>query len=84
MSPKAYRWVDEMREIGRTFEGEGGWHGGEEGVFGRVAEVYRFVAEGTVLGEERTEERVRGKTAEDVAEAVVEGLEGREKDMGGS
>jgi len=53
-------------------------------VFGRVAEVYRFVAEGTVLGEERTGERGRGTTAEDVAEAVVEGLERRDEGKGGS
>lgn len=32
---------------------EGGW-GEWEGVFGRVAGVYRVVAEETVLGEERT------------------------------
>ncbi|KAF1984214.1 6-phosphogluconate dehydrogenase C-terminal domain-like protein [Aulographum hederae CBS 113979] len=79
MSPKAYRWVAEMREIGGCFGEEGGWDNVGEGeagsVFQGIADVYKFVADGTVLGEERVEKRVRGLTAEEVAEAVKEGLE---------
>jgi len=43
-------------------------------VFGQIARVYRSVAEDTVLGEEKTETRKRGRTLEDVALAMGEGL----------
>ncbi|GAQ45574.1 6-phosphogluconate dehydrogenase C-terminal domain-like protein [Aspergillus tubingensis] len=79
--PKTGRWVDEMVEIGRCFGEEGGWdaasHGNGQGgadVYAQVAEVYRTVAEQTVLGRERPEHRERGTTAEDLAAAVAEGL----------
>lgn len=76
MPPKAYRWVREMEEIGVTFADEGGFVGGKdgEGIFGQVAEVYRAVADDTVLGEEKTERRKRGLTVEDVTAAMSEGL----------
>ncbi|PQE20028.1 6-phosphogluconate dehydrogenase protein [Rutstroemia sp. NJR-2017a BVV2] len=87
MGPKAYRWVGEMREIGGCFGEEGGWDvrgeeegkekgKGIEGIFAEVAEVYRIVADETVLGEEKTEKRKRGLTIEDVAICVGEGLDG--------
>ena len=98
MSPKAYRWVDEMREIGACFAADGGFAGvegeegkvgggdgflkGTEGVYAAFGEIYRFVSEGTVLGEERTESRKRGRTGEDVAECMrvgIEELESRRK-----
>ena len=77
MPPKAYRWVREMEEIAITHADEGGFEGGGEegeGVFGQIAAVYRNVAEDTVLGEEKTERRKRGRTLEDVALAMGEGL----------
>jgi hypothetical protein len=77
MPPKAYRWVREMEEIAITHADEGGFEGGGEdgeGVFGQIARVYRSVAEDTVLGEEKTERRKRGRTLEDVALAMGEGL----------
>ncbi|KAK5078805.1 hypothetical protein LTR64_002778 [Lithohypha guttulata] len=74
MPPKAYRWVDEMREIGKTFKSSGGMKFGGE-MFEQAAEVYRFVAEDTVLGNEKTGKRKRGMTVEDVAEAVEEGVQ---------
>jgi hypothetical protein len=77
MPPKAYRWVREMEEIAITHADEGGFEGGGEegeGVFGQIARVYRSVAEDTVLGEEKTETRKRGRTLEDVALAMGEGL----------
>ncbi|KAF2501050.1 6-phosphogluconate dehydrogenase C-terminal domain-like protein [Lophium mytilinum] len=37
--PKAYRWVEEMNQIGTCFEEEGGW-GAQGQVFGKVAEVF--------------------------------------------
>lgn len=49
MAPKAYRWVKEMEEIAATHHEEGGF---ELDVFQGIAEVYRSVAEETVLGEE--------------------------------
>ncbi|ETS84436.1 hypothetical protein PFICI_02461 [Pestalotiopsis fici W106-1] len=78
--PKAGRWVDEMWEIGRCFGEDGGWDNvtGDEGadVYKRIAEVYRTIADDTVLGKERPEHRVRGKTADDVAVAIVDALKG--------
>lgn len=82
MPPKAYRWVREMEEIG-ICHGETGFPGGEstdgkgeegKGIFGEIADVYRSVADETVLGEEKTEKRKRGKTVEDVAQCMIEGL----------
>jgi len=58
MPPKAYRWVREMEEIAQTHADEVGFKGGSDGskgVFGEIAEVYRSVAEDTVLGQEKTE-----------------------------
>lgn len=81
MPPKAYRWVEEMRQIGETFAEEGGFGsglGGQE-MFNGVAEVYDAVARDTVLGGEKTEARKRGRTAEDVAACMAEGI----RKMGG-
>jgi 3-hydroxyisobutyrate dehydrogenase-like beta-hydroxyacid dehydrogenase len=80
MPPKAGRWVKEMQEIGKAFREEGGWQGapqaeGEEAagsIFEEIAEVYRYVAEDTVLGEEHSMHRVRGTTAEDTVAAILE------------
>ena len=74
MPPKAYRWVDEMREIGRTFRSSGGMKMGGD-VFEGISEVYRFVAEDTELGAERVGKRKRGTTVEDVAECMEEGVQ---------
>lgn len=83
MPPKAYRWVDEMRQIGETFAEDGGFgHGGGGGqIYEGIAEIYKLVTEDTVLGEERVEKRKRGTTAEDVAECVKEGI-ARKKQKG--
>jgi hypothetical protein len=81
MPPKAGRWVEEMREIGRTFTEEGGWDDGE-GVFAQIAGVYEFVAEGSVLGLEHVDRRVRGTTSGDVVAALGEGLGERRKRRG--
>ncbi|RMZ75508.1 hypothetical protein DV737_g5252, partial [Chaetothyriales sp. CBS 132003] len=59
MPPKAYRWIDEMREIGQTFSApvdeQGGGFSDEAGkrLFDGVAEVYRVVSEDTELGDRR-------------------------------
>lgn len=72
MPPKAYRWVDEMKEIAETFHKEGGF---EKGMFESVSEVYRVVAQETALGKEKTEERKLGNTVEDVARLMAETME---------
>ena len=107
MPPKAYRWVEEMRQIGETFATEGGFDasvmgdgmgGGRESVtspggsttvglqngnampvYDGIASVYKIVADDTVLGEERTEKRKRGKDAVDIAACMGEGLRRKRK-----
>jgi len=76
MAPKAYRWVREMEEIADTHAEEGGF---DRQVFNGIAQIYKSVAEDTVLGEEKTERRKRGRTAEDVAIAIGEGLQAKKK-----
>ncbi|KUI53955.1 2-hydroxy-3-oxopropionate reductase [Cytospora mali] len=78
MPPKAYRWVGEMEEIARTHAEEGGF---ENVLFRGAAGVFKAVAEDTVLGEEKVGQRKRGRTAEDVAAAMAEGLEKKRKKM---
>ncbi|TPX15407.1 uncharacterized protein E0L32_004387 [Thyridium curvatum] len=78
MPPKAYRWVREMEEISLTFAEEGGFEGAAD-MFRGAAEVYRTVAEETVLGKEKVGDRKRGRTGEDVAAAMAEGIERKRK-----
>jgi hypothetical protein len=75
MAPKAGRWVEEMREIGKAFGEEGGWE--KESIFEGVAGVYELVSRGTVLGSEKVGERKRGAGYEDAVDAIREGLDGR-------
>jgi len=81
MPPKAYRWIDEMKEIGETFADVGGFGEGLGGrsVFDGISEVYKFVADGTELGLEKTGSRKRGKTVEDVTKSLREGMRKRRK-----
>lgn len=44
-------------------------------MFDGVSEVYRFVADETILGKEKTEYRKVGKTEEDVARLMGQELE---------
>lgn len=78
MAPKAYRWVREMEEISKTHTEEGGF---EPYLFQGAAGVFKAVAEDTVLGEEKVGQRKRGRTAEDVAAAMAEGLEKKRKKL---
>ncbi|KAL4807340.1 6-phosphogluconate dehydrogenase [Aspergillus unguis] len=71
MPPKAWRWVNEMQQIGETFEDEGGF---SRGLFDGVAEVYRVVAEDTDLGLEQTGQRARGTSVDDVVSVMREGM----------
>lgn len=76
MPPKAYRWVHEMVEIANTFSDEGGF---DKNIFLGASAVYKTVAEDTLLGEEKTGNRKRGRTVEDVAELMVEGMTKKKK-----
>lgn len=76
MPPKAYRWVREMQEIGDTFAADGGFEE-QERIFGAIANVYDLVAHDTDLGLEKTEDRKRGTSGEDVAQLMAEGIEKR-------
>lgn len=78
MPPKAYRWVREMEEISRTHAEQGGF---EEHLFQGAAGVFKAVAEDPVLGQEKVGERKRGRTAEDVAVCMAEGMERKRKKM---
>lgn len=71
MSPKAYRWEEEMRGIGEALDTQGGWDGVGGSVYGGFAEVYRSVAEDTVLGLERVGARDRGTSVEDAAVLIA-------------
>lgn len=73
MPPKAYRFITEQLEIADTYETDGGFSP-EENIFKPIAAVYEVVAYGTELGKEKTDSRQRGKTAEDVALLMSEGL----------
>ena len=72
MPPKAYRWVREMEEIADTMSEKGGF---EEDLFRGISDVYRTVADDTALGMEKTGDRQRGTTVEDVAKLMSQGLE---------
>jgi 3-hydroxyisobutyrate dehydrogenase-like beta-hydroxyacid dehydrogenase len=76
MPPKAYRWVQEMDEIAQTFEDDG-MFSPEESIFRPIGRGYEFIANHTELGKEQTDDRKRGKTAEDVAALLSAGLEKR-------
>ncbi|CAL5870430.1 uncharacterized protein PFLUO_LOCUS4666 [Penicillium psychrofluorescens] len=72
MPPKAYRWVNEMQQIGVMMEEDGGF---DQGLFNGVAEVYRVVAEDTALGLEQPGKRSRGTTIDDVVAVMRSGME---------
>ena len=65
-----------MKEIAETFHTEAGF---ERETFEGVSEVFRFVAQETELGNEKTGNRRLGKTPEDVAKLMRQGLERKEK-----
>ena len=65
-----------MDEIAHTFGAEGGF---APELFHGAAGVFRAVAEDSVLGAERVGRRKRGRTVEDVAAAMAEGLETKRK-----
>jgi 3-hydroxyisobutyrate dehydrogenase-like beta-hydroxyacid dehydrogenase len=66
MCPKAYRWVGEMEEIGKTYN-ENSLPGE---LFYGIAKTYRIVEE-SILGKEVVENRKNGKTAENVTDTLA-------------
>ncbi|KAL4978623.1 hypothetical protein BDW66DRAFT_158131 [Aspergillus desertorum] len=69
MPPKAWRWINEMQQIGAMMEEEGGFSGG------------LVVAEDTALGSEQIGHRVQGTTVEDVVALMREGMEKNKEKM---
>jgi 3-hydroxyisobutyrate dehydrogenase-like beta-hydroxyacid dehydrogenase len=70
--PKAYRWIFEVEEIGKTFASLG--LPGETCLGG--AEMFRLISE-SPLGKEIVESRKRGTTLEDCSKVTAEYLAGR-------
>lgn len=70
--PKAYRWVAEVEEIGKTFETVG--LPGETCTGG--AAIFQLIAD-SPLGEETVENRKRGTTLEDCAAIAADYIAGR-------
>ncbi|KAB5563435.1 6-phosphogluconate dehydrogenase [Coniochaeta sp. 2T2.1] len=64
-------------------KGKGKSKGGGADMFTGAAGTFELVAHGTVLGEEKVGRRKRGRTVEDVARAVAEGLEALEAERSG-
>lgn len=67
MPPKAHRWVPEMLEIAKTFEGAGMTPRILEG----AADMYTFIA-GTAIGKETPENRDKSRTGKDVVRLLAD------------
>ena len=69
MPPKAYRWVPEMNEIAKTFEGAGL----TPRILLGAADMYEFIAT-TPLGKESPEDaRTKGRTGTDIVRGLADG-----------
>ena len=67
LPPKAYRWVPEMHEIARTFEGVGM----TPRIFQGQADMFELVA-ATALGRETPENRDKSRTGKDVVRQLAD------------
>lgn len=67
LPPKAYRWVPEMHEIARTFEGVGM----TPRIFQGQADMFEMVA-ATKLGKETPETRDKNRTGKDVIKQLAD------------
>jgi len=67
MPPKAYRWVPEMYQIAKTFEGVGM----TPRIFQGEADMFELVA-ATALGKETPENRDRNRTGKDVIKKLAD------------
>ncbi|CBF70110.1 hypothetical protein AN6135.2 [Aspergillus nidulans FGSC A4] len=82
--PKAWRWINEMQQIGAMMKDEGGFSRELRGFKGINPVLTHgcliiVIAEDTVLGSEQIGHRKRGTTVEDVVAAVREGMATKEK-----
>jgi 3-hydroxyisobutyrate dehydrogenase-like beta-hydroxyacid dehydrogenase len=66
LPPKAYRWVPEMHEIARTFEGVGM----TPRIFQGEADMFELIA-ASALGKETPENRDRSRTGKDVVQQLA-------------
>ncbi|OLN85462.1 hypothetical protein CCHL11_08083 [Colletotrichum chlorophyti] len=71
--PKSYRWVREMEDISATHRAAGGFENDND-VFLGMAELYRTMADDSVLGAEKVGDRSRGTTIDDLATVLAEAL----------
>ncbi|MEO7728590.1 MAG: DUF1932 domain-containing protein [Burkholderiales bacterium] len=67
MPPKAHRWVPEMLEIAKTFEGAGM----TPRIFEGAADMYTFIA-ATALGKETPENRDKSRQGQDVVKSLAD------------
>lgn len=67
LPPKSYRWVPEMHEIARTFQGVGM----TPRIFQGEADMFELVA-ATALGKETPENRDRNRTGKDVIKQLAD------------
>ncbi len=67
MPPKAYRWVPEMLEIAKTFEGAGM----TPKILAGAADMYSFIAD-TAIGKETPENRDKSRTGKDVVNLLAD------------
>jgi 3-hydroxyisobutyrate dehydrogenase-like beta-hydroxyacid dehydrogenase len=67
MPPKAYRWVPEMYQIAKTFEGVGM----TPRIFQGQADMFELIA-ATALGKETPENRDRNRTGKDVIKQLAD------------
>ena len=67
LPPKAYRWVPEMLEIAKTFEGAGM----TPRIFEGAADMYTFIA-GTAIGRETPENRDKSRSGRDVVKLLAD------------
>ena len=69
MPPKAHRWVPEMKEIAKTFEGAGL----TPRILLGAADMYEFIAQ-TPLGKESPEDaRTKGRNGTDIVRGIADG-----------
>jgi 3-hydroxyisobutyrate dehydrogenase-like beta-hydroxyacid dehydrogenase len=66
MPPKAYRWVPEMYQLAKTFEGVGM----TPRIFQGEADMFEMIA-ATALGKETPENRDKSRTGKDVIEQLA-------------
>ena len=69
MPPKAYRWIPEMNEIAKTFEGAGL----TPRILLGAADMYEYIAK-TPLGRESPEQaRTKGRSGTDIVQGLADG-----------